>query len=176
MLPRFQANLLKSKIINMWSTGWWATTRSWRLISWRKCMNLLKMSKSNSSWQIWCVNGWVVTFIQLLLADGALTVGRLFYASTRYFFTKAALTQERKVAKLFPRWEINGLSEGYKQAIDQYWGLCFGHNRKKLFKKKGWLFPNKYQSLKKFWVFLGIKRIFGQKNTFRPNVKTAVSP
>ena len=28
--------------------------------------------------------------------------------------TKTAVTPERKVGKSFPRWEMNGLSEGYK--------------------------------------------------------------
>ena len=70
---------------------------------------------------------------------------------------------------------MKGLSEGYKWAVDQNWGgmakigffgpkteilgpkkttsfPCYGHDQKKLFKEKSWLFPNKYQSLKKFWV------------------------
>ena len=38
------------------------------------------------------------------------------------------------------------------------------------------LFQNKYQTLKKFWVFFWEKMHSGQKNTFRLNVKTAVSP
>ena len=41
----------------------------------------------------------------------------------------------------------------------------------KLFKKKSCLFPNKYHSLINF----GLKPIFGQKHTFRLNVKMAVS-
>ena len=38
------------------------------------------------------------------------------------------------------------------------------------------LFPNKYQSLSRFWMFFFSKKkwIFGQKNTFRPNIKTAL--
>ena len=32
-----------------------------------------------------------------------------------------AVTWELKVEKLFPRWEMNGHSEGYKQAVDQNW-------------------------------------------------------
>ena len=35
---------------------------------------------------------------------------------------ETAVTPERKVEKLFPRWEMNGLSEGYEQAVDQNWG------------------------------------------------------
>ena len=38
------------------------------------------------------------------------------------FFTKTAVTPERKVEKSIPRWERNRLSEGYKRAIDQNWG------------------------------------------------------
>ena len=38
------------------------------------------------------------------------------------FFTKTAVTPERKVGKSFPRWEMNILSEGYKRAVDQNWG------------------------------------------------------
>ena len=37
--------------------------------------------------------------------------GRFFGASTVFFFTKMAVTRERKVEKLLPRWEMNGLSE-----------------------------------------------------------------
>ena len=49
----------------------------------------------------------------LLLADGALTVGRgkIFWRVNCFFFTKMAVTRERKVEKLLPRWEMNGLSE-----------------------------------------------------------------
>ena len=48
--------------------------------------------------------------------------GSLFDTSTRLFFTKTAVAQERKVEKLLPRWEGNDLSEGYKRVIDQNWG------------------------------------------------------
>ena len=40
-------------------------------------------------------------------------------ASTGFFFTKTAVTRERKVEKWLPRWEMNGFSEGYKQTVDQ---------------------------------------------------------
>ena len=43
--------------------------------------------------------------------------GQLFF-----FFTKTAVTLDWKVGKSFPRWEMNGLSEGYKRAADQNWG------------------------------------------------------
>ena len=61
----------------------------------------------------------------LLLADVALTVerGKTFWRVDRVsFFTKTAITQERKVEKLPPTWVMNGLSEGYKRAVDQNWG------------------------------------------------------
>ena len=38
------------------------------------------------------------------------------------FFTETAVTPERKAEKSIPRWEINGLSEGYIWVIDQNWG------------------------------------------------------
>ena len=47
---------------------------------------------------------------------------------------------------------------------------CSGHNRKKLFKEKSCLFPNKYQSLKKFWVIFWVITHFWPKTTFRPNI------
>ena len=37
-------------------------------------------------------------------------------------FTETAVTPERKIKKLFPRWEINRHAEGYKWVIDQNWG------------------------------------------------------
>ena len=63
-------------------------------------------------------------FIQLLLTDVAPTVrrGKTFWRVNRFFFTKTAVTPERKVEKWLPRWNMNGLSEGYKRAIDQNWG------------------------------------------------------
>ena len=39
-----------------------------------------------------------------------------------HFFTETAVTPEQKVEKLLPRWEMNGLSQGYKRAVDQNWG------------------------------------------------------
>ena len=63
----------------------------------------------------------------LLLADSALRVGRrgedfLTRRPSFFFFTKTAITRERKVKKSFPTWEMNRLSEGYKRAVDQNWG------------------------------------------------------
>ena len=61
----------------------------------------------------------------LLLADGAPTVrgGRFFDGSTVFFFfTKTAVTWEWKVEKSFLKWEMNGLTKSYKQAVDQNWG------------------------------------------------------
>ena len=48
---------------------------------------------------------------------------------------------ERKVEKTLPWWEMNGLSEGYKQAVDQNWGHMtkigfLGKKTKFLAKKK----------------------------------------
>ena len=85
-----------------------------------------------------------------------------------FFFTKTAVTLERKVGKSFPGWEMNNHSEGYKRTVDQNWGRmakigflgkkpkfwaqkkaptfgdspCSGHDRKKLFKEKKCLCPN----------------------------------
>ena len=60
----------------------------------------------------------------LLLADGAPTVGRgkTLTGQPFFFFTKTAVTSERKVKKMIPRWEMNRHSEGYKWVIDQNWG------------------------------------------------------
>ena len=60
----------------------------------------------------------------LLLADGAPTVerGKTFWRVNRIFFTRTAVTPKRKVKKLIPRWEMNGLYEGYKWVINQNWG------------------------------------------------------
>ena len=60
----------------------------------------------------------------LLLADGTPTVGggKTFWAVIQFLFTKTAVSRERKVEKSIPRWEMNGLSEGYKRAVDQNWG------------------------------------------------------
>ena len=41
----------------------------------------------------------------------------------------------------------------------------------KLFKEKSCLFPNKYQSLKKFWVFFGDKMHFWPKYYFSAELK-----
>ena len=50
----------------------------------------------------------------LLLADGAPTVGRGedFLTGQLNFFMKTAVTSERQVEKLIPRWEMNGHAEG----------------------------------------------------------------
>ena len=39
------------------------------------------------------------------------------------FFMKTAVTPERKVEKLIPRWEINRHAKGYNWVIDQNWCL-----------------------------------------------------
>ena len=48
--------------------------------------------------------------------------GEDFLSHQPDFFTKTAVTPERRVEKSIPRWEMNGLSEGYKWVIDQNWG------------------------------------------------------
>ena len=59
----------------------------------------------------------------LLLADvpSQWGGGRLFDKLNGLVFTETAITRERKVEKSFPRWEMNGLPEGYKRAFDQNW-------------------------------------------------------
>ena len=47
--------------------------------------------------------------------------GEDFLTGQPDFFTETAVTQERKVEKSFPRWEMKGLSEGYKRTVDQNW-------------------------------------------------------
>ena len=48
--------------------------------------------------------------------------GEDFLTGQLNFFTKTAVTPERKVEKSIPRWEINRHAEGYKWVIDQNWG------------------------------------------------------
>ena len=50
----------------------------------------------------------------LLLADGALTVGRgkTFWHVNCFIFTKTAVTREQKVEKSLPTWDMNRVSEG----------------------------------------------------------------
>ena len=48
--------------------------------------------------------------------------GRLFDASTGFFFRKTAVTWKQKDETLFRRLGMNRLSEGYKRAIDKIWG------------------------------------------------------
>ena len=127
--------------------------------------------------------------------------GEDFLTTQSFFFTKTAITRERKVEKSLPTWEMNSLSEGYKWAIDQNWGCIakigfldqkprFGAEKKesllgiamfwprpeKLFKEKSCLCPNNYHPKYHFGWFFGVKPIFRPKTTFRPNVKTPVSP
>ena len=44
--------------------------------------------------------------------------GEDFLSRQQDFFTETAVTPKRKVEKLFPRWEMNSLSEGYEQVVD----------------------------------------------------------
>ena len=45
--------------------------------------------------------------------------GEDFLMGQLNFFTKTAVTPERKVKKSIPRWEMNDHVEGYKWVIDQ---------------------------------------------------------
>ena len=47
---------------------------------------------------------------------------KTFWRVNRVFFTKTAVTRERKVEKSLPRWEVNSPSKGYKRVVDQKWG------------------------------------------------------
>ena len=81
------------------------------------------MFDHNDSKQLLPCGNYPARALGLLLADGALTVGRgKIFWRVNYSFTKMAVTRERKVEKLLPRWEMNGLSEGNKRADDQNWG------------------------------------------------------
>ena len=53
---------------------------------------------------------------------------------------------------------------------------CSGHDRKKLFKEKSCLCPNNERGKCHFGWFFGERPIFRPKTTFRPNLKTPVSP
>ena len=140
----------------------------------------------------------------LLLADGARTVGRgkTFWRVNRIFFYENCCYSGTESKKSYPRWEMNGHSEGYKRAIDQNWGrmakiVFFVKNRDFGPKKKSSLLDSNHvlattgkscsnikvafsqiniSLLRNFGCFFGLKPIFGQKNTFWPNVKTSVSP
>ena len=63
-------------------------------------------------------------FARAVTGRGAHTVGRgeTFCRVDRDSFKKTAITRERKVEKSISRWEMNRLSEGYRQAVDQNWG------------------------------------------------------
>ena len=65
------------------------------------------------------------------------------------FFTKTAVTTERKVEKSIPKWEINRHAEGYKWVIDQNWGRMakirfFGQKPKFWAQKKESLFDRNH--------------------------------
>ena len=79
---------------------------------------------------------------------------------------------------------MNGLSEGYKRTINQNWDFwpktkimgpkkahfftltMFWPPPEKVVQRKSCLFPNKYQSLKKCWVFFWVKMHFQPKKHF----------
>ena len=60
----------------------------------------------------------------LLLADVALTVGRgkTFWRINQVFFYKNGCSSGTESRKWLLRWEMNDLSKGYKQSVDQNWG------------------------------------------------------
>ena len=76
-----------------------------------------------------------------------------------FFFTKTAVTGERKVKKSFPGWEMNGLSKGYKRAVDQNWGRMA---------KKNW--PKLLLTPRKIRIFGTKTAKFGLKLAFSPNI------
>ena len=87
----------------------------------------------------------------LLLADSAPTVGRgkTFWRVNRFFFfTKTAVTPERKVGKSFPRWEMNGLQTGH-------WPKLASYGKNRIFWPKTGIFGPKKEShfctLTMFW-------------------------
>ena len=45
--------------------------------------------------------------------------GEDFLTGQLDFSTKTAVTTERRVEKLIPRWEVNRLSEGYKRVVNK---------------------------------------------------------
>ena len=62
-----------------------------------------------------------------------------------------------------------------KKAFTSSGQPCSGHDRKKLFKEKNCLYPNKYQSLKKLMHFQPKKTLFGfstgRKSDFKDSAK-----
>ena len=72
----------------------------------------------------------------------------------------------------WPKTEILGPKKTYT-SWRKPWS---GHDQKKLFKEKNCLCPNNYLPKYHFGWFFGLKPIFRPKTTFRPNVKTPVSP
>ena len=74
--------------------------------------------KSCHQARAWSARAWracALSALGLLLADSALTVGRgktFWRVGQVFFFTKTAITRERKVKKLSPTWERNRLSKG----------------------------------------------------------------
>ena len=126
--------------------------------------------------------------------------GRLFDRSAGFFYGNSC-NSGTDSRKLFPRWEINRHAEGWKWAIDQNWGhmakIGFLDQKPRFWvqKKRSLLgishvlaTPGKSCSKKKVAFAqiiitqniilddLGLKPIFRPKTSFRPNVKTPVSP
>ena len=95
---------------------------------------------------------------------------------------KTALTPERKVEKLIPRWEINRHAEGYKWGIDQNWGRMakmgfWAQKKDSLLRIHHVLAKTEKSCSKKKVAFaqIIITQNIRPRNTFRPNVKTPLA-
>ena len=82
---------------------------------------------------------------------------------------------------------LHGLSKGKKQAVDKFWGrrakigfffalTMFWPRPEKVVQRKKCLCRNNQRGKCHFGWSFGVRPIFRPKTTFRPNVKTPVSP
>ena len=150
-------------------------------------------------WKKWQISGMIVWGcpISSLRAESARAVGggRLFDISTG-FFTKTAITRERKVDKSLQggKWRVSPkATNGRLTKIGVVWqkmdfwpkteildpmdsNHVLATTGKSCSKKKVAFSQINISLLTNFGWFFGLKCIFGQKNTFQLNVKTAVSP
>ena len=82
---------------------------------------------------------------------------RLFGVPAGFFFTKTAVPRKRKVGKWIRRCKMHRLLEirvfGPKKTFTCGLTTCSNHDQTKLCKQKSTLFPNKYQSFSRFWMF-----------------------
>ena len=126
-----------------------------------------------------------------------------FLARQPVFVTKMTVTQKPKVEKSIPRCEMGRLSKGYKGAFDKIWVPV--EKKRSLGPKSEFLGPKRSPFLDSNHIlattgkscankkvpfseinislladfgclFKKKKRIFGQKDTFWPNIKMVVSP